>query len=135
MRTNLLIVLLAATLGACSATAPTWPAASAPVDMHNSRNSLDWPGVYEGVLPCADCPGIQTRLTLQQDGRFALSMRYLERQVAPFESSGSFSWKADGNTITLDGAGTVRCIASAKAGCCSSTATARCRRRTRPTGP
>ena len=73
--------------------------------MHNSRNALDWAGVYEGMLPCADCPGIQTRLSLQQDGRFELSMRYLERQVAPYVSTGSFSWNADGNTITLEGAG------------------------------
>ena len=27
-----------------------------PADMHNSRNSLDWAGTYEGVLACADCP-------------------------------------------------------------------------------
>jgi hypothetical protein len=34
---------------------------SAPVpDMHNARISLDYFGSYKGVLPCADCEGIET---------------------------------------------------------------------------
>ena len=36
-------------------------------DQHNSRNSLDWNGVYKGVLPCADCEGIETVITLLND--------------------------------------------------------------------
>ncbi|HSH50375.1 MAG TPA: copper resistance protein NlpE N-terminal domain-containing protein, partial [Bacteroidales bacterium] len=31
-----------------------------PPDMHTSEISLDWQGTYKGVLPCADCPGIET---------------------------------------------------------------------------
>ena len=34
-----------------------------------SQNALDWPGMYEGVLPCASCEGIQTTLTLLADNR------------------------------------------------------------------
>ncbi len=101
-RTVITLLALAASAAGCMPRNDTAPAVP---DMHNSRNSLDWAGVYEGVLPCADCPGIQTRLALQQDGRFELSMRYMDRQVAPLVSTGSFSWNADGNTITLDGAG------------------------------
>jgi uncharacterized lipoprotein NlpE involved in copper resistance len=100
----MMVLALAAGAAGCMPRNEATAAPAAP-DMHNSRNALDWAGVYEGVLPCADCPGIQTRLSLQQDGRFELSMRYLERQVEPFVSRGSFSWNADGNTITLDGAG------------------------------
>jgi uncharacterized lipoprotein NlpE involved in copper resistance len=73
--------------------------------MHNSRNSLDWPGTYAGVMPCADCPGIETRLTLQLDGRYELSTRYQDRQVAAQTVQGKFSWDAAGNIITLDAAG------------------------------
>lgn len=72
---------------------------------HNSRNALDWAGVYEGVTPCADCPGIQTRLTLQKDGRFELRTQYLERQVATQTVHGTFSWDASGSVITLGGEG------------------------------
>ena len=25
-----------------------------PADAHTSQSALDWTGVYEGVLPCAD---------------------------------------------------------------------------------
>jgi uncharacterized lipoprotein NlpE involved in copper resistance len=80
-------------------------APAVPDPAHNSRNALDWAGTYEGVTPCADCPGIRMRLTLQRDGRFELGTQYLDRQAAPTAVRGSFSWNAAGNTITLEGAG------------------------------
>ncbi len=46
----------------------------------NSQNSLDWNGTYEATLPCADCPGIKTILTLVADQTFTLSSTYLEDQ-------------------------------------------------------
>jgi len=69
---------------------------------HSSRNSLDWAGVYEGVLPCADCPGIQKRLTLNGDGTYELSTRYLDRDKTARIVRGRFSWLPNGNAITLD---------------------------------
>jgi uncharacterized lipoprotein NlpE involved in copper resistance len=73
----------------------------APPDMHNSRNALDWAGTYEGVLPCADCPGIQTRVMLMADGQFELSTRYIDRQTTPTTTRGRFAWNAAGSDITL----------------------------------
>ena len=32
----------------------------------NSKTSVDWVGKYEGTLPCADCEGIKTTLTLNK---------------------------------------------------------------------
>jgi len=69
---------------------------------HNSRNSLDWAGVYEGVMPCADCPGIQTRLTLNGDQTYELSTLYLDRENTARIVRGRFSWQPNGNAITLD---------------------------------
>jgi uncharacterized lipoprotein NlpE involved in copper resistance len=94
----------AALLGACM---PRHEVASGAVPdaAHNSRNALDWAGTYEGITPCADCPGIRMRLALKKDGRFELSTQYLDRQPAPRMASGSFSWNAAGNTVTLEGAG------------------------------
>jgi uncharacterized lipoprotein NlpE involved in copper resistance len=99
--------LLSLGLAACaSSKAPAAPAAQASPDpAHNSRNALDWAGTYEGVTPCADCPGIKQRLTLRADGSYELSTQYLERQVAAPTVRGKFSWNAAGNTITLDAAG------------------------------
>lgn len=92
-------------LGGCMPHGPATGVGAGPADMHNSRDSLDWEGVYEGVLPCADCPGIKTRLTLQRDGSFELTTQYLERQVAPQGAHGQFTWNAAGSAITLDAAG------------------------------
>jgi heat shock protein HslJ/uncharacterized lipoprotein NlpE involved in copper resistance len=78
---------------------------SVPDPAHNSRNAVDWAGTYEGVTPCADCPGIRMQLSLQPDGRFALSTQYLDRQVAPQTVLGPFVWNAAGDTVTLEGDG------------------------------
>lgn len=80
------------------------PVAS-PDPAHTSRNALDWSGAYEGLLPCADCPGIQTRLTLRKDETFELSSLALQRDKAPRVASGRFTWQASGNAITLDAQG------------------------------
>lgn len=68
---------------------------------HTSRNSLDWAGTYSGILPCADCPGIETLITLRENGSFVRTMIYLERSVAPVVDSGSFAWQENGNIIEL----------------------------------
>ena len=36
--------------------------ATGVVDIHNAETSLDYEGTYKGVLPAADCPGIETTL-------------------------------------------------------------------------
>lgn len=69
---------------------------------HSSRDSLDWPGTYVGTLPCADCAGIQTTLTLNRDQTYTLSTTYEGKDGGPFEQTGAFSWSPDGSTITLD---------------------------------
>ena len=69
---------------------------------HNSMNSLDWNGIYKGILPCADCEGIETILTLNPDRTYILITNYLGRNDAlEEEKSGSFSWNEAGSIITL----------------------------------
>jgi uncharacterized lipoprotein NlpE involved in copper resistance len=69
---------------------------------HSSRNALDWAGTYDGVLPCADCEGIETRVTLADDGTFTRTSTYLGRQAAPFEDAGRFTWDEAGRIVTLE---------------------------------
>ncbi|MCU7548028.1 copper resistance protein NlpE N-terminal domain-containing protein [Chitinophagaceae bacterium LB-8] len=69
----------------------------------NSRNSLDWDGIYRGVLPCADCQGIQTTVYLNKDLSYRLKLKYLGKSDSAHEYSGKFSWNNEGSTITLDG--------------------------------
>lgn len=103
-RVNALFVALALAVGlwGCSSQPATTAKA---VDGHNSRNSLSWAGVYEGVLPCADCPGIKTQLTLRRDGSYELVTQYLDRPLPPQTVRGQFAWNAAGGGITLDAAG------------------------------
>src|SRR5512139_67382 len=99
------LALVVALLGACSGEKPQSPPDADVVDMHNSRNSLDWSGVYEGIVACQDCPGTQMRLTLGPDGSFELSRRALVRGAAPASAKGQFTWQPDGNSIVLDASG------------------------------
>jgi len=109
MKTALLPFVLAMILSGYSqqkdAGVPSGSMTTKSVDRHTSQNSLDWAGVYEGVLPCADCSGIKTRLTLNHDGTFARVTQHVGRQDASQTVSGRFAWQANGNAITLDGRG------------------------------
>lgn len=67
-----------------------------------ATNSTDYLGIYKGVLPCADCPGIETSLELSEDFTYTMVMKYQERNVKPFESKGTFKW-SDAKTVELDG--------------------------------
>jgi len=76
-------------------------------EAHTSRNSLNWEGVYTGVLPSDDCEGIDTSISLDKDQTYLIKLRYLgspEKERKDFISEGKFSWDENGNNITLEGA-------------------------------
>jgi heat shock protein HslJ len=89
----------------CNTPAPATTSPTTSTDPHSSYNSLDWDGIYRGVLPCADCPGIQTTIYLNRDLTYLKRTKYLDRPDSAEETKGMFSWNAAGNTITLKGAG------------------------------
>ncbi len=99
------LLLLVGLLAACAGSQSQPPAAASAVDMHTSQISLDWSGVYEGVVVCQDAPGTVTRLELGRDGSFELSRRALVRGATPNTATGRFTWQPDGNHIVLDAAG------------------------------
>lgn len=75
---------------------------------HNARNSLSYHGVYDGVLPCADCPGIKVQLTLNMDETFVYEQEYLtgkeEKDSTLMSSySGKIFWDKEGFNIKLEG--------------------------------
>lgn len=67
----------------------------------NAKNSLDWSGNYRGVIPCADCEGIETTVSLYKDMHFQVRSIYLGRAVKPRVVKGKFSWASNGNSIML----------------------------------
>jgi len=72
-----------------------------PDAAHYSRNSLDWEGTYAGTTPCADCRGIETRLTLSYDETYELTTRYIGKSDSLFKTDGSFTWNETGSKIEL----------------------------------
>lgn len=69
------------------------------LDGHTSQNSLDWQGTYSGILPCADCEGIETELSLNAESEFVLISEYIDRFVID-TVKGTFTW--EGNNIKLE---------------------------------
>lgn len=72
---------------------------------NNARNALNWVGSYEGMLPCAGCPAVHTRLTLEATGGYELRMQPQGRSAGPDVTRGAYTWLPDGATIELDDAG------------------------------
>ncbi len=69
-----------------------------------SETSVDWPGVYQGLLPCADCAGIELTLILRPDHTYSRVTRMLGDKILTDEDSGTFAWAADGSSVMLNDA-------------------------------
>ncbi|WP_302431623.1 copper resistance protein NlpE [uncultured Alistipes sp.] len=109
MKNRKVVILAAAAvaLASCGGNAPRRSAqqetGAFKPDIHNAETSLDYRGTYRGVLPAADCPGIETTLTLKPDGTYSLHEEYLERD-ARFDTEGAYT--LHGNLLTLEGSDT-----------------------------
>lgn len=71
------------------------------IDTHNAKTSIDWVGTYEGILPCADCPGIKTTVTLNKDETIKVVSEYMKGNQKLIDE-GHFQWTADNNALYLD---------------------------------
>ena len=61
-----------------------------------------WAGVYTGVIPAADGPGIAVRLYLNTDETYELHYLYVDRDSDIYILNGMYSWNAKTSLITLD---------------------------------
>lgn len=68
----------------------------------NSSTSLDWAGTYRGILPCADCEGIETVIIISENMTYVIKTKYLGKDDMVYEQRGSFLWNEEGNTIILN---------------------------------
>ncbi len=76
--------------------------------MVNGMNHLkptDWAGTYEGKLPCADCPGIDTRLVFNNDGTYSRSSQKPGSGNQPYKTSGQAAWDQKHGLIILQDSG------------------------------
>ncbi len=105
LRTTMLAVLLGLTTLAGCSYMPTSSTSS------NIRQTTGWTGVYTGTLPCGNCAGIKTALTLNANNTYVLSSQFLSSSypnVEPVEDiyEGAFRWVSD-DRISLGDAGLV----------------------------
>ena len=73
------------------------------VDMHTSEISLNWAGVYEGTMPCADCEGIETTVELRDNNTFTATFNYLGEgdKAHTYTNEGTFTWDDSGQNVIL----------------------------------
>jgi hypothetical protein len=65
-----------------------------------TRSSLSPPSTYTGLLPCADCPGIEYHLNLLGNRRYVLRLTYRDRNTH-FDEHGHWHVSKNGKTLTL----------------------------------
>jgi heat shock protein HslJ/uncharacterized lipoprotein NlpE involved in copper resistance len=99
---SLLLLALLTIISACNSNPK--PAQNLEAKPDNSQTSLDWPGVYRGVLPCADCEGIETEIILNADLTYVVSSTYLGKNNNVIKENGNFKWDEAGAKITLENA-------------------------------
>jgi heat shock protein HslJ len=102
MKQPFLILAGALALLASGCTHPSPQAVANPDAAHTSRNALDWAGAYRGVLPCADCQGIETVVVLRSDGSYAAYSKYIGKGDDVSSREGRFTWNVAGNTVALE---------------------------------
>lgn len=81
-------------------------AASMPRPVPAGRPVDNLPATFTGVLPCADCPGIDFTLDLMPDQTYALRRVYRDRPVTAYaDELGRWALGSDGATLMLQSAG------------------------------
>lgn len=95
---------------ATDATPAVVPAEPAPVAVESTpaKTAEDVPfdtkgfaGTFSGTLPCADCPGIDTKITLKPDGTYTLHETYQGKKDS-FDGDGTWTAEENGQRIRLD---------------------------------
>lgn len=95
---TLYCLLAAALLAGCRNEGAAPPQVLAPIEAGNGR--LDW----AGMQPCADCEGIETHLSLVNEGgrrSFVLTETYLAERPVRFVENGK--WQREGDLLLLTG--------------------------------
>jgi copper homeostasis protein (lipoprotein) len=70
-----------------------------------AQSPIAAPATFDGVIPCADCPGIRQTLTLRKDGTFVLRRTYFRGDNGTSNGYETGRWSVTGDRLIL-GAGT-----------------------------
>ena len=73
---------------------------------HESASAAQTPETmeqqFQGVIPCADCEGIQVSLSLQQGGRYSLKEQYLGSDSVQSSQQGNWTRTAEKLVLISD---------------------------------
>lgn len=64
--------------------------------------SIDEISYYEGVLPCDNCIGIKTKITLYPNNKYERKSIYLETDLSEIVEKGSYKWYPTNSIIKLE---------------------------------
>lgn len=67
----------------------------------NHDKSLDFHGIFYGFLPCNDCNGIKTTLSLKQNNNYLLVTQPARESSREFYEKGKYSWNEENHTLVL----------------------------------
>lgn len=70
-------------------------------EKHNAKNSLDYVGTYKGILPCADCQGLETEIAINENNTYTIKTKYQGKGDKVYLQKGTFSWNSKGTIIIL----------------------------------
>ena len=98
MKKYLLFVLCAFVFAAACNEKP-----QAPQEVLNKADNVfaAYIGSFNGILPCADCSGIDTELTLNEDGAFTLIEFYLSQESDLYLTEGAWKLSPDSSYVIL----------------------------------
>ena len=99
MKTKFLLVaacsVIATGLVGCANSSSDSPSAATQIAKYDAQ--------YQGTLPCADCDGVVTTLTLNPDGTFFMESEYLANKPVKFSQKGKYTEVEEGVVeLTLD---------------------------------
>ena len=86
------VIIFVALLGICSV---AWAGGG-------KEKQNDLAGMYMGIIPAADCPGIAVVVILNAEGKYKITYQYIDRGVEVFPYAGTFTWDEKTKIITLD---------------------------------
>ena len=64
-------------------------------------NQAQFRGVYYGALPCEDCPGIATTLSLKNKNNYLLVTQKAEVSTREYYEKGKYEWDEKAELVTL----------------------------------
>jgi uncharacterized membrane protein len=68
-------------------------------ETESDQTDMNLPVIYSGTIPCADCPGIEVYLLLEEKNLFTELNWYRDRSPEPFVEEGT--WELKGDSLSL----------------------------------